>query len=397
VKILWISPTFLHPTNKGGRIRSLEMLRRLHRRHEIHFAALVESDQPEGPSHSSEYCSRSYPVEHQIPNKRSLAFMAQLMLGLFSPMPVPIGRYCSPAMRRLLTDLLRQQRFDCVVCDFLSGAANIDTMERCVLFEHNVECIIWQRRAEQAPDPARRFYLRLHAQRMMEYERRVCRSAAHIVAVSPIDAQRIRNLLGAPQVSDIPTGVDVDFFCGPSSRHATTDLVFVGAMDWTPNVEAMEYFIRDVLPLIRRHKPDCAVAIVGRSPGKRILELAERDSKIRVTGTVPDVRPYLWGSRVAIVPLRAGGGTRIKIFEAMAAGVPVVSTSVGAEGLSVSDGENILIADTAEGFAERCLELLNDSSLAARLASAAREMVATCFSWDQVTGCFERVLENHRR
>src|SRR3981081_1862320 len=128
-------------------------------------------------------------------------------------------------------------------------------------------------------------------------------------------------------------------------------------MDWMPNVDGVDWFLNEVLPLIRKRKPDCSVAIVGRTPPERLTNLQKEDSKIIVTGTVPDVRPYLWGSPVSIVPLRIGGGTRLKIYEAMAAKIPVVSTTVGAEGLDVCNGENIHIADLPAEFAECCVTL----------------------------------------
>jgi glycosyltransferase involved in cell wall biosynthesis len=159
----------------------------------------------------------------------------------------------------------------------------------------------------------------------------------------------------------------------------------------------VEYFVRDVLPLIRGKRPDCTLAVVGRDPAARIRELGKRDPLIRVTGTVADVRPYLWGSRVSIVPLRVGGGTRLKIYESMAAQVPVVSTSVGAEGLEVDPAENIRIADSAESFAEECLALLEDAGERARMAQAGWELVAARFSWPQVARCFEQALVTARR
>jgi glycosyltransferase involved in cell wall biosynthesis len=165
-------------------------------------------------------------------------------------------------------------------------------------------------------------------------------------------------------------------------------------MDWLPNVDGVLYFVREVLPIIRRKRPDCSVAIVGRIPPPKISELAANDKRIQVTGTVPDIRPYLWGGSVSIVPLRIGGGTRLKIYEAMAAKIPVVSTTVGAEGLTVNPPDDIRIGDTPEEFAAQCLDLLDDVQARIRGATNAWEMVNANFSWDQVSRCFERVMES---
>ena len=165
-------------------------------------------------------------------------------------------------------------------------------------------------------------------------------------------------------------------------------------MDWLPNIDAVQYFVADILPLIRKKKPDCTVAIVGRKPQDNILALAKYDPGIIVTGTVPDVRPYFWGSSISIVPLRIGGGTRLKIYEAMAARSPVVSTTVGAEGLPISSGETCSLADDPQDFADRCLELLADENRRKRMAQAAWELVSSSFSWEHASRRFEQILEN---
>jgi glycosyltransferase involved in cell wall biosynthesis len=191
--------------------------------------------------------------------------------------------------------------------------------------------------------------------------------------------------------------VDLEFFAPPALAQVKADLVFVGSMDWMPNIDAMRYFASDILPLIRKGRPNCRIAIAGRKPGSAIQDLGRRDPNIIVTGTVPDVRPYLWGSTVCVVPLRVGGGTRLKIFEAMAAKLPVVSTSIGAEGLPVEDGAHILIADSAELFAQRCLELLNDAEKREELAGRAWQLVSSRFSWEAIAREFETILVNGPR
>jgi glycosyltransferase involved in cell wall biosynthesis len=163
-------------------------------------------------------------------------------------------------------------------------------------------------------------------------------------------------------------------------------------MDWLPNSDGVNYFVRDVLPLIWQSKKDCTLAVVGRNPSPAMLARAREDSRIQVTGTVPDVRPWLWGASVSIVPLRIGGGTRLKIYEAMAAGTATVSTSIGAEGLEVAHPANIRLADTSRNFAEECLTLLRDAAQRQSMAAHALELVTSRFSWDVVTAEFEKLL-----
>ena len=220
----------------------------------------------------------------------------------------------------------------------------------------------------------------------------MCQQAAEIIAVSPQDAGLMREMFGVTRVAAIPTGVDIGFFRRPAHIEPKSDLVFLGSMDWLPNIDGVQYCVREIWPLIRRRLPECTLAIVGRSPSAAIQGLAERDSGIQVTGTVEDVRPWLWGSKVSMVPLRIGGGTRLKIYESMAAGTPTVSTSVGAEGLDVKHPGNIRLADTPAGFAEQCVDLLENAGERQRLAAEALNLVTTRFSSDVVAAEFEGLL-----
>lgn len=391
MKLLWVKTDFLHPTTRGGQIRTLELLRQLHRRHEVHYVAFHDPKEPEGLKRAGEYSSYAYPIDYQLTDKDSAAFAGELLTGLFSRMPVAVRRCCSGKMRKQIEKLTREHSFDSVICDFLSPAPNMPELSSCVLFQHNVEGVIWKRRTEHATDPLRRFYLKLQAERMLRYEGEVCRKVQKVIAVSEEDATLMRRWYGVERVDAVPTGVDAQYFRARAPEKLAADLVFVGSMDWAPNIDGIDWFQREVLPLILRQKPECTVAIVGRKPPQAIQDLGSRPG-IRVTGTVPDVRPWLWGSKVSIVPLRVGGGTRLKIFEAMAAGVPVVSTSIGAEGLGARDGDTIRIADTPQDFAAACLALLDDAAEGNLLSGRALEMVTQKYSWAAASDAFEKLL-----
>jgi polysaccharide biosynthesis protein PslH len=393
MKILWVKAGFLHPTRSGGQIRTLEMLKQLHRRHEIHFAALDLPEPGIGVARSSEYCTQAYPVPHGVPTPGGARYYSAVLRGFCcSRLPQAVLRYRSTALKRHVESLTRQCKFDSIVCDFLSAAANIPDLSSAVLFQHNVESVLWERDAEHAGPPLHRFYLREQHERMLRYEKQVCQAMKRIVAVSENDAQTIRSLYGAAHTYAVPTGVDLEYFAPPHSSVPSTDLVFVGSMDWRPNVDGIRWFWSEVLPLIRRRRPECSLAVVGRRPTAEIRRLAERDPRIHVTGTVDDVRPYLWQSAVSIVPLRVGGGTRLKIYESMAARIPVVSTTIGAEGLDVHNGENIAIADSPAAFAERCLHLLDNADARRAQCDAAWEMVSACYSWEVAARKFEQLL-----
>jgi glycosyltransferase involved in cell wall biosynthesis len=394
MKILWVNPNFLHPTTKGGHIRTLGMLRELHKRHEIHYVAFA-SKEPEALASAHEYSTKAYAIPHAVPNRRSVGFLKQMIGNLLSTMPLPVERYYSPEKARVIRELRDKENFDAVVCDFLFPAPNFDSFDDVILFQHNVETMIWRRHVETARNTVERIYFRVQADRMERYERQVCSQVQHTVAVSAIDAEKMRRMFSVDNISDIGTGVDIDYFTPPPVAAPVADLVFVGSMDWMPNIDGVTYFADEIFPLIRRERPDCRVAIVGRTPPPDIVKLAERDKNVIVTGTVPDVRPYLWGSKVSIVPLRIGSGTRLKIYEAMAARIAVVSTTIGAEGLQVNAPSDIRLADTPAEFARECLKLLADGEECRRVATTGRELVATKFSWAQITRDFEGILEAH--
>lgn len=396
MKILWICPFFLHPTDRGAQIRTLGTLKQLHKRHEIHFAALNDPSNLEGPRRSTEYASRHVAVEHAAPRRGSLAILPQLAESLFNPVPMAVSRYASNKLRKEIDVLIASEDYDAIVCDFLAAAPNLSRMDLSVLFQHNVETTIWQRHVEQSRSLVKKLFFQIQAAKMEAYERKICRAAKHVIAVSEIDAARMKSLFGIEAVSSVPTGVDVEYFAPRGAAPSLTDMVFCGSMDWLPNVDAVEWFLAEVLPLIRQQLPDATFAIAGRSPDARVLKAAEGVLGVRVTGKVEDMRPWLWGAKLSVVPIRIGGGTRLKIYECMAAGCPVVSTSVGAEGLRFSDGEDIVLADEPRAFAAACIRLLSDDAARRAIAKNAFERAQREFSWEAVSLEFEAILESNR-
>ncbi len=298
-------------------------------------------------------------------------------------------------MKRQIELLLKAHHFDSIVCDFLFPAQNIPDLSQAVLFQHNVEASIWQRHWEQASSPAARFYLSRQAKRMQKYEKAVCRQAGSVIAVSDLDRDAMRANYGVERITSVPTGVNISYFEPTAVQPPQADLVFVGSMDWLPNIDAAKFFLDQIYGRILARMPNCKVAFVGRNPEPWLVQVAKQQPNIIVTGTVPDVRPWLWGSAVSVVPLRIGGGTRLKIFEAMAARIPVISTTVGAEGLPVQNKHHLLIEDDPARFAELCVQLLSDRNRRCQLSDNAFALVAGQFSWKAITRQFEAILAAH--
>jgi glycosyltransferase involved in cell wall biosynthesis len=229
---------------------------------------------------------------------------------------------------------------------------------------------------------------------MLTFERKALDHFDLVLTVSEKDRDTFQRLYpsGVRRYFVVPTGVDTEYFRpGITRQDAGKGLVFTGSMDWLPNEDGMLYFCRDILPLIRRDEPDVSLSIVGRAPTSAIRRLGETPG-VEVTGRVEDVRPYIDGAAVYIVPLRIGGGTRLKIFEAMSVGRAVVSTTIGAEGLPVTPDQNILIADDPEAFARAVVQLFRDEALRRRLEHRARELVVEGYDWSVVADRLEAAL-----
>ena len=243
MKTLWVNSNFMHPTTKGGQIRTLEMLRHLHRWHEIHYVAIENPAQPEGPARAHEYSHKSYPFPYRVPSKSSPAFYAELVRGLFSSTPVAVERFNPPGMRDFLGELIRKERFDCAVVDHLAPTSYFPDLPHAIFFQHNVETVIWRRHVEHAPDPLRRAYFRLQADRMYHYERRVSQASGHIVAVSQTDADEMRRLFDVTRVTEIPTGVNIDYFLPPAPSPAAATPISSSSAPWTGSPTWMAYSI----------------------------------------------------------------------------------------------------------------------------------------------------------
>jgi sugar transferase (PEP-CTERM/EpsH1 system associated) len=395
VRILWLKTDLLHPIDRGGKIRTYHMLRALKQHHHVTYVALDNGRAPaEAAARASEYCHDLVRVPYTEPERRTAAFWVDLARNLLSPLPYAIGKYHSPAMRSVITDRVASGAVDLLVCDFLMPAQNVPDQLSCstVLFQHNVEASIWRRHAEVQTSRLARAYFTRQFRRMEQFEREQCRRFDVVVAVSEEDAEALRMQYDVPRVRAIPTGVDTTAFAPADSSLAEPGrIVFVGAMDWMPNEDGIQWFAGEVLPRIRQQVRGANLTIVGRNPGPAVRRLADAGDAITVTGTVPNVRPYLEAASLVVVPLRVGGGTRLKIYEAMSMDRPVVSTTIGAEGLPLAEAEHIIRADDPAAFAAACVRLLQAPGEAWRMARAGGEYVRSSFGWDRVAGEFAQL------
>jgi sugar transferase (PEP-CTERM/EpsH1 system associated) len=393
--ILWLKTELLHPVDKGGKIRTYSMLKELKRRHRVTYLTLDDGAASAAERESAlEYCHELVCVAHQAREKFTAGFYAELAGNVLSSLPYAVKKYESAQLQRELA--ARSPNVDLLVCDFLAPAANVSPAPGCpvVLFQHNVEAMIWKRHYEVQRNPIKKAYLFMQWLKMRAFEQKMCRQFDTVVAVSEEDREQMRKDYGVESVFEIPTGVDTNFF--RPSNHEPRDahnLVFTGSMDWLPNEDAITYFTEQILPRIKQAVPGVTLTVVGRNPYPSLVELAKRDSSVLVTGRVDDVRPYMECAAAYVVPLRIGGGTRLKIYEAMAMEKAIVSTTIGAEGLPVKHGTELLLADTAESFAAAVVDVLQDPAMAKSLGDCAAQTVRENFGWQKVAERFSNICE----
>jgi len=398
VRILWLKTELLHPVDKGGKIRTYNMLKELKRDHFIVYMSLDDGSADSAAREQAyEYCHELICVPYQQREKFSSGFYAELLVNLASRFPYAIKKYESASMRSQISERVnRSNFFDVVICDFLAPAINVPRDLSCptILFQHNVEAMIWKRHFEVQNNQLKKIYLRQQWRKMERFEREMCRRFDTVIAVSKDDCEQMRKEYAVDNVFEVPTGVDTDFFTSSGKEVVEPrNVVFTGSMDWLPNEDAIRYYTDQILPLIRRSLPDVTLTVVGRNPYPGLLELSQKDPSIVVTGRVDDVRPYMERAAAYVVPLRIGGGTRLKIYEGMAMEKAIVSTSVGAEGLPVTDGKEIFIADTPEDFAAAVVNLLTSPSFAKEVGEQARRTVVEKFGWSGVAKSFAEICE----
>lgn len=390
VRILWVKVGGLWPLTAGGRIRSFHTISELARRHRVTILTTHgPGEDPDALAARLPHCEGVTSYPYTAAKRGGARFIAAVARSWPSSLPVDLWKWRVPALRHAVGELLATGDFDLCVADFLFAVPNLPRISPVpvVLFEHNVEHLIWKRLARTAP-PWQRPLVEIEWRKMRRYERRACTKASLTIAVSEPDRALLATIAPEATVRATPTGVDTAYFATSEAPELDERLVFTGAMDWFPNEDAILYLIDRILPLIRDEIPQSSLTIVGRNPSARI-RTAAAGAGVEVTGTVDDVRPYVAEAAVVVIPMRVGGGTRLKIFEALAMSKAVVSTSVGAEGLPLTPEEHYLLADDPGDFARAVVSLMRDPSRRVSLGAAGHALVSQRYSWTQAAAEFE--------
>jgi glycosyltransferase involved in cell wall biosynthesis len=378
-----------YPLTSGKRIRTLNLLGRLARRHRVTYLCHRNAGAAEArraADHLTEVGIAARVVERAVPAKSGPRFYARLAGNLLSPLPYSVATHTSPALRAAMDLLQAEDPVDLWHCEWTPYAELLRgrPAARWLVMAHNVESLIWQRYCETEANPAKRWYIRGQWRKFERFERWAYSAATHTVAVSPDDATLIRSRFGAGRVSVVDNGVDVGYF-QPAPSAPPRDprrILFLGSLDWRPNLDGVRLLLDRVLPAVWAAEPAARLLLVGRQPPDWLRRAAAEHPGVELHADVPDVRPFLARCGMLAVPLRVGGGSRLKILEALASGLPVVSTRVGAEGLELEAGRHLTVVESVEGMAVALVEAVRSPDRLREQADCGRAAVVRRYDWD---------------
>jgi glycosyltransferase involved in cell wall biosynthesis len=391
MRLLWLSHFIPYPPRGGNVQRSYNLIRHAAKSFDISLVAL--NVQGASPEQVAEYRSalRNFCSEVEIWDPpypwKGLRWQAELIRSAASGIPFTLRPLYSESLRCRWTERLAAYPGSLVHIDAIDLALFAGATEgyRKVLNHHNCESVLLSRRAEREGNPLKKKYLQLEARKLARWEHRLSSSFQVNAVVSEQDARLLQSINPSAHIHVVENGVDTEYFRPMDVPEEPHRVAFTGSLDWQPNISAAHFLVREIWPLVKRGCPDSTLSIAGNAPAQSILRLATEDPSIVVFPSPDDMRPILACASVYVCPLLEGGGTRLKILDAMAMGKPVVSTSVGCEGLRVTPGENILVGDTAQALADLVLRLFADGQLRGRLGHGCRLLVEHSYAWNTVS------------
>jgi glycosyltransferase involved in cell wall biosynthesis len=390
LRVLVLDEGIPYPPNAGKSYRTWNLLRRLAARHSV---SLLCYGYPNAPGTRE---ARDAGIDLRLvqpgANPEGSRLYARLFLNLFSVFPFPVTKHYSRAFQRQCDELLRGDSWDLIQCEWTPYARFITHPPKApvLIATQNVESQIWARRAKHAGNPFAKVFFRSQEWKMRRFEKQALRRASAATAVTSLELSTLRSW-GVNNVNLVPNGVDLESAGATPEAEREDELLFLASLDWYPNLDALGYFVKNILPAVRARRPGVKLRIVGRKPARSVIEQYSGLPGIDFVGEVEEVHSHVGRATVIIVPLRIGGGSRIKILEALGAGKAVISTTIGAEGLDVIAGEHLLIADSPEGFAGGVAELLASTRLRRHLGDNGRKLVNDRYGWDQIANRLEKV------
>jgi polysaccharide biosynthesis protein PslH len=398
VKVCIFDGDVSYPATSGKRLRTLNLMLKLAQRHEIVYLGRLVGDRatdPEAETFLRDHGIEPILVHAPLPKKRGLGFAVRLAGNLLQRWPYSVASHQSDILRQAVAKLRAERSFDLWQLEWTGYLPMVPAGTPRVSIAHNVETVIWKRFAETATGTLKRAFLRTQARKMAAFERWAVNAGEHVVAVSDEDADIFRTRFGAERVDVVDNGVDNDFFAGLSGPRDPFTVLFLGALDWRPNQDAIDILLARIFPEVRRQEPRARLLIVGRNPSAGLRGRVSSMDGVELHADVADVRPFLGQAGLMAVPLRIGGGSRLKILEALASNVPVIASRVGAEGLHLETGTHFIEADE-DAMAAALVSAMRDPGPIRKMTEAGRTRVRERYDWSALARKLEAVWETAR-
>ncbi|HWY85785.1 MAG TPA: glycosyltransferase family 4 protein [Gemmataceae bacterium] len=385
-----------YPPTSGKRLRTLHLMLRLAERHQVTYIARCEAlggESRQAKEFLGDHHIEPILVDQPLPSKKGLRFYGRLAANLASAWPYSVTSHQGANMRAAVHDYAAGHDVDLWQFEWSAYLPTLsrDTPGSRLLIAHNVDTLIWQRYYETARGFAKRLFLKQQWRRFERFERWAFGQADGVVAVSPEDAALVRDHFGQPNVDVVENGIDRAYFEGVSGRRDPRRILFLGALDWRPNQDAVHLLLDTIFPQVLAQEPQARLVLVGRNPAEALVRRVAALPQVELHANVPDVRPFLAESGVMTVPLRIGGGSRLKILEALASGLPVVSSRIGAEGLCLRPGEHYTLDEP--DMAAALVQALRQPEAAQKMARKGRELVLETYDWDTLANKLETIWE----
>lgn len=387
-----------YPPSSGKRLRTLHLMLRLARRHRLTYIARAHNGVKEirqARDFLSDHGIEPILLDDPLPCKQGLGFYTRLACNLLSPLPYSAASHHSARMREAVRSHAAAHAVDLWQVEWTPyvGMVPVHASGRRLLIAHNVDSLIWQRYEENERHRLKRIYIRQQRRKFEHFERRVFAEVDGIVAVSREDASLLRHQFGVENVDVVENGVDGAYFENVRGGGKADVILFLGSLDWRPNLDAVHLLLDNIFPAARRAEPSARLCLVGRNAPTWLVQRVEHTANVELHANVADVRPYLAESGVLAVPLRIGGGSRLKILEALAAGLPVVSTRIGAEGLDLQPDKDLVVVEGVKDMAAALVQSLRHPERMRAMARQGREVVRTQYDWEKLAAKLESVWE----
>lgn len=393
MKILWISHLLPYPPKGGVMQRSYNILKELSKYNEVDFLTLYQKGHHKLIGNSVESAVENinkisnilgvFPIKS---DEKKIFKLYNILMGYLTNKPYMVWWLHNKDFEKEIYQLSRKKKYDIFFFDTLGLAQYIDSIPsnagKIILNHHNIESHLMYRRAKNENNKLKSHYFHFEGKKRNKYEISKCALCDLNLVVSDLDRDRFRDLIGNFECSVVPNGVDLEYFVSKGAQSTTKSLIFIGGLSFYPNIAAIRFVIKELWPTLKEKKPELKFYILGRNPPKDITELAKRDSSICVTGFLDDIRQFLEEATVYICPITDGGGTKLKILDALAMKKAIVAHPIACEGIDITDGEDVILANTPDEFIDRTIQLLDDHKKREMLGENARKLIQKKYSYE---------------